>query len=157
MQLLVGIDLSDSTEKIVKKAEEIAKALSAKVWLVHAVKPEPADFYIGGQESDAAGFDMDPQLFRDSLAKRFHGEHRQIQEIADQLRQTGLDTTALLVQGAAVEAMLDEASKLDVDMIVVGSHGRGAMHQLLVGSVSEGVLHKSECPILVVPTHDRGS
>jgi len=156
MKLLVGIDLSDSTEKLVKKTEEIAKALSAKVWLLHVVKPEPADFYVGGQESDAAGFDMDPQLFRDSLAKRFHGEHRQIQEIADRLRQTGLDTTALLVQGDAVEAMLEEASKLDVDMIVVGSHGRGAMHQLLVGSVSEGVLHKSECPILVVPTHDRG-
>ena len=44
---------------------------------------------------------------------------------------------------------------MDVDMIVVGSHGRSAMYQLLVGSVSEGVLHKSECPIVVVPTHQR--
>ena len=155
MQLLVGIDLSDSTEKVVNKTEEIARALAAKVWLLHVVKAEPADFYVGGQESGAAGFDLDPQAFRDSLAKRFHNEHRQIQEIADRLRQTGLDTTALLVEGAAVEAMLEEASKLDVDMIVVGSHGRGAMHQLLVGSVSEGILHKSECPVLVVPTHER--
>ena len=103
----------------------------------------------------SSGLEMDPQLFRDSLAKRFHVEHRQIQVIADRLRQTGLETTALLVQGATVEALLNEASKLDVDMIVVGSHGRGAMHQLLVGSVSEGVLRGSECPILVVPTHER--
>ena len=155
MQLLVGVDLSDSTEKIVKKAAELARALAAKVWLLHAVQAEPADFYVGGQESGAAGFDMDPQAFRDLLAKRFHDEHRQIQALADRLRQTGLDATALLVLGAAVAAMLEEASKLDVDMIVVGSHGHGAMHQLLVGSVSEGILHKSECPILVVPTHER--
>jgi nucleotide-binding universal stress UspA family protein len=155
MKLLVGVDLSDSTEKIVKKVEDIATLLSAQVWLLHTVKPEPADLYTEGHEADSAGLEMDPQLFRDSLAKRFHVEHRQIQVIADRLRQTGLETTALLVQGATVEALLNEASKLDVDMIVVGSHGRGAMYQLLVGSVSEGILHGSECPILVVPTHER--
>jgi nucleotide-binding universal stress UspA family protein len=155
MKLLVGVDLSESTEKIVKKVEEIAKALSAEVWVMHIVKPEPADFYIGGHDPDSEGFETDPQSFRDSLAKRFHVEHRQIQEIADRLRKAGLDTTALLVEGETAETMLKEASKLDADIIVVGSHGRGAMHQLLVGSVSEGVIHGSECPILVVPTHER--
>jgi len=145
MKLLVGVDLSGSTEKIVKKVEDIAKSLSAKVWLLHVAEPEP----------DYVGFDMETEAVRDAIAKRFHGEHRQIQEIADRLRKAGLDTTALLVQGATVETMLNEASKLDVDMIVVGSHGRGAMYQLLVGSVSEGVLHGSEYPILVVPTHER--
>jgi len=71
------------------------------------------------------------------------------------MRKAGLDTTALLVHGATVETILKEASELEVDMIVIGSHGRGAMHQLLMGSVSEGVLRKSRCPILVVPTHKR--
>ena len=145
MKLLVGVDLSDFTEKVVKKAEEIATALSAKVWLLHVAEPEP----------DFVGLEVGPQSTRDSLSKRFHAEHRQIQEMAERLRKTDLDTTALLVQGSTVETILKEASKLDVDMIVVGSHGHGAMYQLLVGSVSEGVLHKSECPVLVVPTHKR--
>ena len=70
--------------------------------------------------------------------------------IAERLRKAGLDTTALLVQGETVETILNEASNLNVDMIVLGSHGRGAMYQLFVGSVSEGVLHKSECPLLAV-------
>ena len=90
-----------------------------------------------------------------SIAERFHNEHHQIQEIAAKLLKAGIDATALLVQGATAETILKEASKLEADMIVVGSHGKGAMYQLLVGSVSEGVLHKSECPILVVPTHER--
>jgi nucleotide-binding universal stress UspA family protein len=66
-----------------------------------------------------------------------------------------LDTTALLVHGATVEVILKEASDLEVDLIVVGSHGRGAMYQLLVGSVSEEVLKKSRIPVLVIPTHKR--
>lgn len=155
MKLLIAVDLSESTEKIVKKAEEIASRLSAGVWLLHVVHPEPADFYIGGRKPESDGFEMDPQSYRDSLAKRYHGEHRQLQEIADRFRKTGIDTTALLVEGDTVETILKEASKLDVDMIIAGSHGRGAMYQLLVGSSSEGVLQKSARPVLVIPTHDR--
>ncbi len=56
------------------------------------------------------------------------------------------------MHGPTVETILKEASKLEVDMIVVGSHGGNAMYQLLVGSVSEGIVHKSKCPVLVVPT-----
>lgn len=145
MKILVAADLSESTEKIVKGVEKIAQSLQAKVWLLHVAEPEP----------DFIGWEVDPQVDRDSLSKIFHDEHRRIQAIGERLRKVGLDTTALLVQGAVVEAILNEASKLNVDMIVVGSHGRGVTYQLLVGSVSEGVLHKSECPILVVPTHER--
>ncbi|MBE0585939.1 MAG: universal stress protein, partial [Desulfofustis sp.] len=67
-------------------------------------------------------------------------------------RTTGLETTALLVQGATAETIVDKANKLEIDMVIVGSHGRGAMYQLLVGSVSEGVLRGAACPTLVVPT-----
>lgn len=145
MKLLAGVDLSESTEKVVKKVEEIAKALSARVWILHVAEPEP----------DFVGFETDPKCIRDSRSEMFHREHQQIQDIADRLRKAGLDTTALLVQGATVETILKEASKLDADMIVLGSHGQGAMYQLIVGSVSEGVLHQSACPVLIVPTHER--
>lgn len=145
MKILIGVDLSDSTQKVVKIAMELAKALSARVWLLHVAEPDP----------DFVGFEAGPQSVRDSLSKIFHVEHCQIQEIADRFRTAGLDATALLVQGEAAETILKEASKLGVDMIVVGSHGRGAMYHLVVGSISEGVLHGSECPILVVPTFKR--
>jgi nucleotide-binding universal stress UspA family protein len=145
MKLLVAVDLSESTQIIVDKVEEINKEYPAQVWILHNAEPEP----------DFVEFKVDPLAARESLAKRFHSEHRQIQEIANRLRKAGLDATALLVHGATVETILKEASDLDVDMIVVGTHGRGAMHQLLVGSVSEGILHKSRYPVLVIPTHKR--
>lgn len=144
MKLLVALDLSELTELVVQKAEELAKKMSAQVWILHNAEPAP----------DVLEFRADPQTARDSLAGKFHHEHRQIQDIAKRLRKEGLEATALLVHGPTVEIILKEASELDVDMIIVGSHGRGAVYQLLVGSISEGLLRKSRCPVLVVPTRN---
>lgn len=146
MKILVCVDLSESTEIVVNKIEELARSLSARVWLLHNAVPEP----------DTLEFRADPIAARESLAKKFHVEHREIQELAERLRKAGVKTTALLVHGKTIDVILTEASDLDVDMIAVGSHGRGAMYQLLVGSVSEDVLHRSRLPVLVIPTHKRG-
>ncbi|MEA5509679.1 universal stress protein [Crocosphaera sp. UHCC 0190] len=143
MKFLVAVDCSESTEKVVKKAEEMAQAFSAKLWLLHIAEPEP----------DFLGFDTGPQSVRDHVAKRFQAEHSQIQAIAEKLRNTGIDTTALLIQGSTVETILKEAAKLDVDMIIIGSHGRNPISEIFWGSVSKGVVSKSECPILIIPTH----
>ena len=145
MKIMVCVDLSDSTETIMQKIEELAKPLSARVWLLHNAEPE----------ADTVEFKVDPISARKELARKFHVEHRQIQELADRLREAGIDTTALLVHANTVDAILTEAKDVGADMIVVGSHGRGAMNQLLVGSVSKGVLKKSKLPVLVIPTHKR--
>ena len=145
MKILVCLDLSDSTEVILKRIEELCRPLNTKVWLLHNAMPEP----------ETIEFKIDPIEARESLAKKFHEQHRQIQELAEQFRESGVNATALLVHGKTVDTILTEAADLDVDLIVVGSHGHGAMYQLLVGSISEGVLQRSSRPVLVIPTHER--
>ncbi len=145
MKILIAIDLSESSERVIGQMKEFAKALSAKIWLLHVAEPDP----------DFVGHDVDPKVMRDAIAKRFHKEHQELQRIAEELRATGLDCTALLVQGATAETILNEAEKLSVDMLVLGSHGKGAVARLLIGSTSEAVLHKSPVPVLIVPTHKR--
>ena len=146
MKILVCVDLSDSTEEILKTIEKLCRPLKAKIWLLHNAMPEP----------DTIEFKVDPIEARESLAKKFHHQHRRIQELAERFRKSGVDATALLVHGKTIDTILTEAADLDVDLIVVGSHGHGAMYQLLVGSISEGVLHRSSQPVLVIPTHERG-
>ncbi len=141
MKILVAVDLSASCEKVVQVAQNLAAAAKAGIWLLHVAPPDP----------DFVGYEAGPQAVRDSASDRFHAEHRQIQAIAEQLRGEGLDATALLVQGSTAETIVHEALKLDVDMVVIGSHGRFSLHQLLQGSDSRGILHKSRCPVLVVP------
>lgn len=144
MKILVAVDLSKYTETIIGEAQKIAGPLSAEVWLLHVAEPDP----------DFVGYDAGPQSERDAMAKKFHSEHTELQAFATTLRDDGLDTTALLVQGATAETILAEAAKLQADMLIVGSHGRGAINQLLVGSVSEGVLRRAESPVLVIPTRE---
>ncbi len=145
MKILVCVDLSDSTEEILKTIETLCQPLNAKVWLLHNAMPEP----------DTIEFKVDPIEARESLAQEFHHQHCQIQELAEQLRKSEVDASALLVHGKTVDTILTEATDLDIDLIVVGSHGHGAMYQLLLGSISEGVLHRSSKPVLVIPTHER--
>ncbi|WP_107666205.1 universal stress protein [Cyanothece sp. BG0011] len=143
MKLLVAVDCSDSTQKVVNKAQEMAKALSATLWIIHVAQPEP----------DFVGYETGPQTERDYVAQRFRTEHSQIQEIAEILRNQGIETTALLIQGPTVETIITEAKKLEADMIIMGSHGRNPISELFLGSVSKGVISQSNCPILVVPIH----
>ncbi len=145
MNVLVAVDLSSASQKILHYVKPLALGLSANVWLLYAAK----------SELGFVGFGLSQQPVEGLVAQEFHKEHKELQNEADKLRNTGIDTGVLLVQGSAVEVILHESSKLKTDLIVVGSHGHGAVYHLAVGSVSEGVLHRSSCPVLVIPTHDR--
>jgi nucleotide-binding universal stress UspA family protein len=140
--ILAPIDFSDVTGAVVQSAAAIAKAFQASLYLLHVAPPNP----------DFVGYEPGPQTVRDSVAQKFRKEHHQLQELESELKSRGLDIHALLVQGATAEKILQEASRLRAEMIVIGSHGHGALQKLLVGSVAEGILRKVPCPVLIVPS-----
>lgn len=139
--ILVPIDLSSVTERVVEHATELARAFSSKLCLLHVAAPDPA----------FVGWDPGPDVVRHQRATDLRDEHRQVQDLAERLRTGGIDAQALLIQGPTVEAILERAEKLEADLIVVGSHGHGALYRALLGSISEGVVRKSKCPVLIVP------
>ncbi|MFQ5597825.1 MAG: universal stress protein [Nitrospiria bacterium] len=159
MNILAAVDFSENTGKILDEVKSIASVLSAKVWLLHVAEPKPGFMgYVGNYVDYGSGYvdyGPDPKTLRSQIAKKFHSEHRELQKEAETIRKMGMETTALLIQGTIVKAILQEAEKLHADMIVIGSHGHGAVYKMLMGSVSEGVLRQAACPVLVVPTHDR--
>ena len=55
-----------------------------------------------------------------------------------------------------METILEEAAKLNADLIILGSHGHGGLLRALLGSVCEGVLRKSILPVLIVPARKTG-
>ncbi len=140
MNILVAIDLSSASQKILDKAKTLALALPAKVCLLHVV------------EGDLDLLDHEPD-FQDP--QEFPQEHKDLQKEVDELRKSGIDTKGLLSQGSIVEVILQKSKQLGTDIIVVGTHGHGGVHHMIFGSVSEGVLRSSSCPVLVIPTHDQ--
>jgi nucleotide-binding universal stress UspA family protein len=141
MQFLVAIDFSGITDAVIRTAEAMAKASAGKVWLLHVAEPDP----------DFVGYESDPETMRQGVAQELMKEHRRLHEIASELRQHGIVVTPLLVRGPTVETILAEATKLEVDLILLGSHGHGPLHRALLGSVTEGVLKRAPCPLLIVP------
>lgn len=143
--LLVAVDFSDVTHRVVATAEQMARAFGAKVWLLHVV-PEISPMASLGEvpfhwpASEA------------ELSERFPEEQRQMQGLLADLKGKGLNAESLLIRGFAVIEILAMAEQYEIDMIVMGSHGHGAWYELVVGTVSEGVLRHSPCPALIVPS-----
>jgi nucleotide-binding universal stress UspA family protein len=61
----------------------------------------------------------------------------------------------VITAGAPAQAIVDYAAKNDIDLIVVGTHGRGVVAHLLVGSVAERVVRTARCPVLTVRHPER--
>lgn len=139
--ILVPVDLSETTGATLAVAEDLARSLGARIYLVHAA----------GLAQPFAATEFGLAVTREDLAKELKGEHRRIKELEDQVRARGLDVCGLLLQGDPVDSILREAKRLDPRLIVMGSHGHGALYHLLLGSTSEGVLRKATCPIVLVP------
>ena len=145
MNILVAIDLSNASQKILDKAKALAIALPAKVCLLHVIEGEP-DF-----------LDDEPDLLSssDQSQQEFSQEHKYLQKEVDGFRQSGIETKGLLSQGSVVDVILQKSKQLEIDIIIVGTHGHGGVHHMIFGSVSEGVLRNTSCPVLVIPTIDR--
>ena len=78
-----------------------------------------------------------------------------MQQFSEAIESSGINATALLVQGPTVGTILDQAKRLNADLIILGSHGHGAVYRAVLGSTSEGVLHGSKVPVLIVPTRPK--
>ena len=136
--ILVPVDFSDVTTAVLSAAQTLAQAFGSKIILLHVSEPEP----------DFVGFESGPQTVRMSVARDFHTEHRRLEELKGTLV---VESLALHIQGPMAEKILLQAAEHGADLIVMGSHGHGALYELLVGSVTSSVLKSAVCPVLVVP------
>ncbi|CAN5758899.1 universal stress protein [soil metagenome] len=139
------VDLSDLTFKVLKQAHSLAKAFDSQVVILHVVPKEPTVVDIG-LVAQTILQDPSPQLIE---------QHRaQLLEMRDSLVKFGVDTTVQQLAGASVDAVLEETKKLQADLIILGSHHHSTFYNLLIGSVTDDVLKRAHCPVLVVPSDD---
>ncbi len=78
-------------------------------------------------------------------------EVAQLGRICQKLTDENIQTTWSAPAGKIHETLIREAQKHDVQLVVMGSHGNGAVHHLVVGSVAEGVLKGLGVPVVLVP------
>jgi nucleotide-binding universal stress UspA family protein len=145
MNILVAVDLSPASDIVVEAARGVAELTGVSMFILHAVEASP-DFICP---------EGDPESRRTQVAKEFPLEHSRVQAFAEKMLDDGLDASALLVCGSAVDTTLREADILGAGLIVVGTHGHGAVYDMLIGSYSAGIIRKSKLPVLVVPVQGK--
>ena len=141
MNVLVAVDLSDVSRKMLDAVVHIPRRDGMKVVVVHVAEPDP----------EFVGWDAGPGVVRASVAAEFQRERHEVEAMAATLRESGIEAVGLVVQGPTVATILDEVVRREADLLVVGSHGRGAAYDLTVGSISSGVIRKATIPVLVIP------
>ncbi len=139
--ILVPVDFSNVTPYVVDCAVTLADRFGSELHLLHVAAPDPA----------FVGYETGPESVRDFVAAELRAEHRQLHTLATQLRQAGTHVRAVAIQGDTVATILARAEHIAADVIVIGSHGHGALYRILLGSISEGVLRGAKCPVMVVP------
>lgn len=140
--ILLPLDLKAETGTVLERATELARALDAKLWVLHVAAPDP----------DFVGYEAGPQYIRDVRAETLREERTELHRITSLITSKGMEAHPLLVMGPTVERILAEAERLQVDMIVMGTHGRRGLAKAFMGSTCDEVLRANRLPVLVVPT-----
>ena len=138
--ILVPVDFSDVTDKVVETAASLAAALESEVVLIHIAEPEP----------QFVGYDPGPLSVRMAVVGDIHADQRRLDAAKANFGSTPV--LALHVQGSVPDEILKLAREHGASLIVMGSHGHGALYHLLVGSVADAVLKEAPCPVLIVPS-----
>jgi len=153
-KILYATDLSVNSAHAFKHAISIARRYNAEVTLLH-VLPEVDSAtmnYVAtvmGEEKLAA-FEIDhKQEVRDEIRHRLHQFAKE--ELSDHPEDVERISDIEVHYGNPVAHILQHADSLGVDLIVLGSHGKGALKYAFLGSVADKILRKSHRPMMVVP------
>jgi nucleotide-binding universal stress UspA family protein len=159
-RILVPIDFSDVTPPVIDLARQLAKAADAEIHLVHvkelsaAAAPGTLGYGLAGMPELAPMSGVPVPVF-DPMPQPIPENEDQKSKLAQwekEITQDGIKVSLHEPTGAVTEEILNQADALNADLIVMGTHGHGAMHNLLVGSATKGVLKHSTRPVLLVPS-----
>jgi nucleotide-binding universal stress UspA family protein len=134
--VMLATDLSTASDAATTVALDLAASLNARLLAVSVV--DPGSLRLPGGRY-AARVDQ-VRTERERFA----------QELVARGRSMGVTVDFLVWEGDPGEAIIDAAQAEAADMIIVGSHGRGAVGRFLIGSVSDHVVRNASCPVLVV-------
>jgi nucleotide-binding universal stress UspA family protein len=140
--ILACFDFSGVTSTQLEFAAAMGAAFGAKLYLLHVVSHTATGT---GSEMVRMVEPYPPALMREARER--------LEGLQESIRSHGLDVSTILVEsrGDLSKVILEEADRLDADLIVMGSHGLGMMYHILVGSTAEGVFKRAKCPVLFVP------
>ena len=135
-RIFIAIDGSVQSGWAAEYGGELAKELSGRVMLFHAIRPDTSVFDTTAK-----------QLEHDEAARR---EGNLALERARLLLPPRVEYDSMQTEGVPGDEIVAAAKRWEADVIVMGTHGRGHVAQFLLGSTAEAVIRHAHCPVLTV-------
>jgi len=138
-RILLPTDLSETADRALKQAVELAAQHRAKVDILHVVTLENVDPSSFQQAMNAYMAKVEDEVFND-LSTR-----------SDAIKTRGITVeTVVSRRPYPVQAILERIQETEPDMVVMGTHGRSGLRKLLLGSVAARVVLEAPCPVMTV-------
>jgi len=134
-RILVGVDFSHASRRAADEAQQLAAQMGAQIDLVHICPLPPA------------GAELSVPIDAGAMERA----RRELATVERELRDEGFAAKTHLGVGDPVAGLLDYIRRLQPALVVVGSHGHGAVLRLLMGSVAESLIRRAGVPVMVVP------
>ena len=140
MKILHPTDFSECAAGAQAVAVDLARKLDADLVLVQVLVEAPlySEGFISRKQVQTV-YDAQRKWSEETLEAR-----------AEQLRQSGIKTSWRVQAGAPHEEIVRTAEEEHAGMIVMGTHGRGGLNRMVLGSVAERVIRLARCPVLTV-------
>jgi nucleotide-binding universal stress UspA family protein len=136
-KILVTTDFSEVSDRALDYAIALARRYDARIYLAHVITPDPFQF-------------AEPQLAQATYEKVRQAAEEGITDILISGKLRGVPHEVLMEEGN-VWPMLDKLiSEHEIDLVVVGTHGRGKVQKILIGSVAEEIFRQADCAVLTV-------
>ncbi len=141
--ILCPVDFSDASLKAVSYAKEFAAVSGASIFLLHIVEPvpmPPVDTSLNYMEMEEV---LEKAAKEDLLA------------LIKSMKAEGSNVEGTMEIGKAADIILEKAAELNANFIIMGSHGRKGLNRLIMGSVADAVIRRSDCPVLIVKNSEK--
>ena len=138
-KILCAVDLSEHSRSVAEYATTIAKATGAAVIVV----------YTAPSLSQYVGFHVPPNTIENFVGEIVTGAEKSMESFVAE-NFPGVDAKGQVLIGYAAEEILNRAEDENVDMIVMGTHGRKGIDRILFGSVAEKVVKNAKQPVLTI-------
>lgn len=155
-KILVAKDLSQESSNVVRYALELGSKFHAQVHVLHVMPT--VDSSVLNMVALTMGADKLAKLNKANEEEMAAETRRQLKEIieaeAELIEEEILHPPQIEVHhGEPAPMILSVADRLEVDMIILGSHSKGKLHYAFLGSVAEKVLRKTHRAVTIVPPH----
>ena len=143
-RILVALDFSDLTAEVIKYAKLLTLKFDATLYLVHADYLLP---FLGANQ-----YDQDLALAAYEAQRK--KKKKELEMLKAELEKDGINSTIILEEGELDDVIIKEAQEFEADLIILGAHKHGKLYHLFFGNISENIIQKAQCPVMVIPTKE---